>query len=102
MDLTGKKILSIGILYNADKACNVANAGDTFPFSQLITVFFDTCILAATSSCVIPAFTRAAANEICHLSSFNVTAPFIFSLFEYYHHFKCVSILKVKCFYFYY
>lgn len=65
----GKKILSVGILYNLDNVCKLANDGELLPFSQLTKVFFEIFMSFATSSCVSPAFTLAAARLICNVSN---------------------------------
>ena len=85
MDLFGKKILSGGILYSVDNVCRLAKDGIIFPFSQFNIVVFDTLSSLATSSCVNPALTRAAASEICNVS--NLSSPLCFIALSY-HHFK--------------
>ena len=57
----------------------VAEFGIVIPFSQFPTVLFDTLSFSATSSCVIPAFTLAAAKDI--FSSFKFIPPFSFGYY---------------------
>ena len=73
-----KKILSRGIPYNSARRLATATDGNDFPFSQFITVLVETPSFTATSRCVRPAFTRAAAGEI-----FNSVISFLLSVWNF-------------------
>lgn len=67
--VSGKKILSCGILYTVEIRFMSGTLGAIFPFSQLISVCLDMPISFAAFSCVSPAFTRAASSVICSMPS---------------------------------
>ncbi len=76
-DGSQKQIVSTDLPYREHSLTACATLGERFPVSQATSVLFATCSCRAASSCVKPAFTRAAESVILRLSGVFQTSMMI-------------------------